>query len=408
MKKYILLLALAVLLLESSFGQVTKESYEKAVDLLNCKTVELSLKDDKNLMGFQEKCPCNSSSYIQVNQFLESTDLSATAALSKEIESLKKVFKENWPKDTVIAFLSDDIFADKTKYQKINAFAEKRKGKPEFDSYKASLETNLLNLLETTRQEELSKYESQQTNIENRVTALEQNQNVKEEKPGILGSFSDYLVLLAIVLVILCLFLAIRKRDNYEELLPRILESRRLNDLIHAQSNSLSRGMRNNNSSSSEIRDMQGRIRDLESQINRLNNDIEKLKQPRSSYFSSPSISNQEVRQPEPKTEILFLSTPNSDGSFNESSASNTYKDGASIYKLVKTGISNAIFQIDEKETSIKLALQYPDKNIDPVCDAENAFNPRANRISTIKMGEAELQNGKWIINSKAVIRYED
>ena len=72
-KKYILLLALTVLLLESSFGQVTKESYEKAVDLLNCKTVELSLKDDKNLMGFQEKCPCNSSSYIQVNQFLEST-----------------------------------------------------------------------------------------------------------------------------------------------------------------------------------------------------------------------------------------------------------------------------------------------------------------------------------------------
>ena len=74
----------------------------------------------------------------------------------------------------------------------------------------------------------------------------------------------------------------------------------------------------------------------------------------------------------------------------------------------MKTGNSKANFQIDEKETSIKLALQYPDKNIDPVCDAENAFNPRANRISTIKMGEAELQNGKWIINSKAVIRYED
>ena len=74
----------------------------------------------------------------------------------------------------------------------------------------------------------------------------------------------------------------------------------------------------------------------------------------------------------------------------------------------MRTGNANAKFQIDEKETSIKLALQYPDKNIDPVCDAENAFNPRANRISTIKMGEAELQNGKWIIISKAVIRYED
>src|SRR5690606_5277239 len=110
----------------------------------------------------------------------------------------------------------------------------------------------------------------------------------------------------------------------------RVLESRRLKDLIHSQSNSTSSGMRYNNFTSSEIRDMQGRIRDLESQINRLNNDIEKLKQPNSTYPISPSTSNQEVRQPEPKTEILFLSTPNSDGSFNESSASNTYKDGAS------------------------------------------------------------------------------
>lgn len=409
MKKYILLLVLAIILVKTSFGQVSRESYEKAVDLLNCKTVELSLKDDKNLKGFKEKCPCNSSSYTQLNQFLESTNLSATAALSSEIESLKNVFKENWPKDTVITFLSDNIFADKTKYQKINAFAEKRKGKPGFESYKTGLVSDLSAYLkENLTQQATSKFEIQQSNIESRVSELEKNQNSKKEKLGIFGGFSDYLVLLAIVLGILGLFLALRKRDNYEELLIKILESRRMKEMIQSQNSSANGGMRHNYYNSSEIRDMQGRIRDLELQIHKLNIAIEKLKPSNAPYSPIPSPSNLENRQPEPKTEILFLSTPNSDGSFNESSASNTYKDGASIYRLIKTGNVNAKFQIDEKETSIKLALQYPDKNIDPVCDADNAFNPKSNRISTINMGEVELQNGKWIIISKALIHYED
>ena len=52
-----------------------------------------------------------------------------------------------------------------------------------------------------------------------------------------------------------------------------------------------------------------------------------------------------------------------------------------------------AEFQIDERESSVKLALQYPDKNIDPVCEALNAFNPRARTIVTVEggMGEVEL-----------------
>lgn len=409
MKKNILLLVLAVMLFEPSFGQVTKKSYEKAIDLLNCKTVELSLKDDENLMGFQEKCPCNSSSYIQVNQFLESTNLGATAALSREIESLKNIFKENWPKDIVITFLSDGVFADETKYQKIHAFAEKRKGKPEFDSYKASLKTDLTTYLkEKVTQEATSKYETKQSNIERRVSELENNHKISANTSWLNGITSQIIfvaIITSLLFTFLTLFLVPKlfyTNDNEVSNSVRNYVKKKINEAGYTRASS------NNQFISSELRDASNRIRDLESQINRLKIDIEKLKQPKSTHPSIASTSNQEVRQPEPKTEILFLSTPNSDGSFNESSASNTYKDGASIYRLMKTGSAIAKFQIDEKETSIKLALQYPDKNIDPACDAENAFNSRANRISTIKMGEAELQNGKWIINSKAVIRYED
>lgn len=412
MKKNILLLVLAVMLFEPSFGQVSRESYEKAVDILNYQSVYYSLSVLSPTNGvtakFKTNCNCeNNPVFEKIKSSIQETELK-TIEISNEIQKLKSQDISAFDQSRALDFLLNASFNES---KILKDFRNQLEQKGKFSDYKANLTQQLEGVLQENIQANTSSQnesESMLSALERRIQIIEQNQNVKEEKPGIFGGFSDYLVLLAIVLGILGLFLALRKRDNYEELLPRILESRRLKDMIHSQSNSTNSGTRHNNSTSSEIRDMQGRIRDLESQINRINNDIEKLKQPKSTYSSNPSNSNQEVRQPEPKTEILFLSTPNSDGSFNESSASNTYKDGASIYRLMKTGSANAKFQIDEKETSIKLALQYPDKNIDPVCDAENAFNPRANRISTIKMGEAELQNGKWIINSKAVIRYED
>lgn len=400
------------MLFEPSFGQVTKESYQRAVDILNYQSAYYSLSVLSPTSGvtakFKTNCNCeNNPVFEKIKSSIPETELE-TIEISSEIQELKSQDISAFDQSRALDFLLNASFNES---EILKDFRNQLDQKGKLSDYKANLTQHLEGVLQENIQANTSNQnesESKLSALENRIKIIEQNQDVNEESPGIFGGFSDYLVLLAIILSILGLFLALRKRDNYEELLPRILESRRLKDLIHSQNNSTSSGVRQINSTASEIRDMQGRIRDLESQFKRLNIDIEKSKQTQSNSSPFDSSINQEIKQPEPKTETLFLSTPNSDGSFNESSASNTYKDGASIYKLMKTGTVNAKFQIDDKETSIKLALQYPDKNIDPVCDAENAFNPRANRISTIKMGEAELQNGKWIINSKAVIRYEN
>lgn len=113
--------------------------------------------------------------------------------------------------------------------------------------------------------------------------------------------------------------------------------------------------------------------------------------------------------QPEiPKTPpIFFLSTPNSDGSFNNSSANFSFREGASIYKFQNTKDNRAQFKVDERDASVKLALSYPDKNIDPVCDALNAFDPRARKIFTVEPGLAELVGDRWRVITKARIRYE-
>lgn len=411
MKKNILLLVLAVMLFKPSFGQVSKETYEQAVDILNYQSVYYSLSVLSPTSGvtakFKTNCNCeNNPAFEQIKSSIPETE-PKTIEISNKIQELKNQDISAFDQTRALDFLLNASFNESTILKDFKSQLEQKR---KFSDYTENIKQKLGAVLQegipvnTTSQKES---DNKLSDFDDRIRALETIPNPPSEKSGLLGGLTDYLVLLAIILGVLALFLALRKKDNYEELLPRILESRRLKDMLQSHNNS-KQSPQSNNYNSSEIRDMQGRIRDLESQINRLNNDIEKLKQVKSTYSSSPSTSNQEIRQTEPKTEILFLSTPNSDGSFNESSASNTYKDGASIYRLMKTGSVNAKFQIDEKETSIKLALQYPDKNIDPVCDAENAFNPRANRISTIKMGEAELQNGKWIINSKAIIRYED
>lgn len=104
----------------------------------------------------------------------------------------------------------------------------------------------------------------------------------------------------------------------------------------------------------------------------------------------------------------FYLSSPNSDGSFNENPTSLNYKDGTSIYKFTKTFNNKAVFQIYDSQTSIRLALTFPDKCIYPVCDSLNAYNLNAIEIETIQLGEAELIEDKWIVTKKAHISYNE
>ena len=156
-------------------------------------------------------------------------------------------------------------------------------------------------------------------------------------------------------------------------------------------------------------------LRSLKDEIERLKLEVKQLNSKTPSrnlpleIVNPPQEATQitEFKQVEVKSDVFFLSTPNSDGSFNESSASATYKEGASIYRFTRMGSGKAKFQLDERETSVKLAIQYPDKNIHPVCEELNAFDKNTKSIATKQVGEAELNGGKWIVNVKARISYE-
>ena len=407
MKQKIVLLLTALFLFGFTQAQVSKESYAKAVDFLNCKTIELSLKDDKNISEFQKKCPCGITTYTQINQFLTSVKLEATISLSNEVEGLKEMFKKNWKKTDAVTFLSESVFSDKTRYQKISAFADKRKGKLEFDNYKANLKADIENDLmesestltvpQTTTRKDTT---IPQPSFEDRSSELENKIKTKKDDNNVLGGIADYLILFSIMLSVISLFLGFGKQSGNDNEVTNEIKSYVRKKIDETNWN---RSAQNINVVSVELRDANNRIRDLETQVEKIKSQLINSN-PVPSY-TQPTI--QEVKQPEVRPEIFFLSSPNADGSFDESSASSIYREGATIYRFNKIGNNKAKFQIDDKEASIKLALQYRDIRIDPVCEATNAFN-QAKKISTVQQGEAELQSSKWVVNKKAKIKYEN
>jgi hypothetical protein len=413
MKQKIVSLLTALFLFGYTQAQVSKESYVKAVDFLNCNTVGLTLSEE-TIQQYQQQCNCNATDFAQINDFLTSVGkLDATIALSNEVESLKKSFKENWKKEDVVNFLSENIFSDR-KFQKIVAFANKRKGKLEFDTFKSNLRIELANILvetESVSQETVTPTNTsiEKLNFEERILTLEKNQKAQNECNGFLGGLDDYLILFSVLLGVIAILLALRKRSsekNYNSLIDDLIRSQRMNSHFLSQQ-SIHRSPPSYNSNNVELREVNDRITDLKTQIEKIKSQLHNLNSLSSNMAQTKQPSYQEVKQPEVRPEIFFLSSPNADGSFDESTASLTYKEGATIYRFTKIGYNKSIFQIDDKEASIKLALQYRDRRIDPVCEATNAFN-QAKNISTVEHGQAELKSGKWVVNKKAKIQYEN
>ena len=107
-----------------------------------------------------------------------------------------------------------------------------------------------------------------------------------------------------------------------------------------------------------------------------------------------------------------YLSTPNSDGTFNESSMSNQFRPSASVYKFLITkanGSQHAEFTVANDYDAVKDALSSPGSYLDPVCESINPYFPGAKRIVNIRPGQAVKQGDKWIVKPehKARIRYE-
>jgi len=402
-------------------AQVSEDAFKKAVDYVNCKAVEFSLKSKLDILKqYQKSCSCkDGAANTEISNFLAGVGgYDATIALANEIELLKKQFNNNWKVEDEVIFLTENIFADKTKYQKLYLFADKRKNDTGFATFKSDLKKELPAILakqtlvsNQTQPNADSLNQIKPATLEERLTMLEQSKKLAEEEKGWFSRNLNIFVIISLILAIILFILKIIQiANNSSSGEEDVSEKVRKYVKDKISDASFNKGSSNQGVGSFAISNLEDKIRRLEIELREVKSQVDNSKipfevvQPRYEQQSW-----QDTRQPEVKTETFFLSTPNSDGSFNDSSVSPTYKEGASIYRFTKVGNNRAKFQIDEREASVKLALTYPDKSIDPVCDAVNAFNPKAKRITTVEAGEAELLNDKWIVNKtqKAKISYE-
>lgn len=408
---------------------VKKEAFEKAVDYLNCKLVERSLQISPArgvLNSFKEKCKCDQyPDFETIHSSIPSSE-SEIIGLSREIDNIKREYRSGMEFEKALNFLSDEIFKDENRKKIHNLAKASEKNLQKHKAFVQDLKDNVSKILKASlsqaspqESERVAKKESPQEServakkdesrfeLESRLEQLESRIKDLESRDGwfkgVTFEIDAFALLLSLALFGSLIFLFFQSLKSFRTSLE--------GEELKAIREDVERRV-------SPFNEALSRLNFIESEYRRLKSDLQSLKapafsqqsvqptfvQPTSTNLSPPSASNASIEK-----KVLYFSVPNPDGTFSASSASQTYQENRSIYKFfLDASASKAEFKIDdENDYSAKLAIYYSDKIIDPVCESENEFSFNARRISTTRLGKAELSGDKWIVKTKARIRYE-
>ena len=371
-------------------------AFNKVVDYLDCKLVEISINRSSKqnaIDNFKSNCNCDSEPGYTTIQNAISEDVKATRELSKQINSIKSKYRPTWKTENAIAYLKDTVF---TNNESLKTFNGKYSNDESYKAVKQSIEEQVRKRIKPTQPP---------AEVKVQIPTTEGSTETATVPSGIF-TLPVIILIVFVALLIIAVIVIIGKLNS-----NRVPEH-----IVYFVESKISKAIQgltfnNNRTSSNENKNSNFLNKNIEDQIRLLEEKVAKLQLEVNSFQNRQIVkpSSSVVPDNRPNEEVFYLSTPNTDGSFDNSDVSQFYKDGASIYRFVKTLSNRASFYIEDKEDSINRALQYPDKRIDPVCEAQNAFNPKAKSIKTITPGEVELIGDKWVIsfNKKAKIRYE-
>ena len=378
---------------------ISKVDFDKAVNYLNCKSVMLALKHsptDSVTAKFKSKCNCDEFPAAQLIKASIPESESKTVDLSNEINSI--IENENI-KDTtaLIKLLTEDIFVKKEKYAKIYAFATDQKKVKDINLLKKELknkfrDSNFFSNANTT----IVLEEGPPTNIPNKD---EINLNKSGWFVGISSQMIVVSIFFSLIFVLIFFFISKHLISKLEYKLEEI-KSKFQSVKEQASGPTTNQNPRLNNDSE-EIQ------KQIKEEIARLKSDlqiqIDQLKK------SSTVTSN--VVTSDPKVIALgnkfYLLIPESDKLFNATSKHTTLRAGESMYEATETAKNIAEFSICNNVSSMNRALTNSSRFIKPACEEQNEPGI-ATRIITVTPGKIELENDKWIVRQKAIIRYEN
>lgn len=167
-------------------------------------------------------------------------------------------------------------------------------------------------------------------------------------------------------------------------------------------------------------------IRRLKEDNHQLRSEIDLLKeQIRLIHEELAKLQSKATEQPEPPHKIdrpvdhpidqlpvrrtFYMRTPHPDGFFNNQSKSDHFRPFESVYEFEMDPNDSAAanFHLVSDQDTQTQAIQTFNRYIEPVCESEEPFNPKATRIVTIAPGKAVLKGDRWEVAQKAMIRYE-
>jgi len=129
-----------------------------------------------------------------------------------------------------------------------------------------------------------------------------------------------------------------------------------------------------------------------------LKSNMEKLTQPSPKIVSSVPVE-------ESIANTFYMTGPTNN--YFPSSAKSSRRENT-VYKFtLQPGGNEARFELHTTGASISEIIKVIESYIKPACDEENLPSSNIRNIVTRKQGVAILDNEKWIIKDKAVIRYE-
>jgi len=233
----------------------------------------------------------------------------------------------------------------------------------------------------------------------NRIKHFEENLNGKRESSNSLA-IAFFIVTLFLLLIMTVIFYFIYTRLK--------TEIKKHNHIINTPKGSIIQ-------ENKELNKVQNDINMIRQDFRQMQNSIEKIQREKNTIVQEEkqfSVYNPTIDISEPKeakVEEFFMSTPNDDGSFNQSNSSQFFRPTASFYRFIINNSNNtkANFFFVDDEWAVATASDFPQTYIDPVCEAVNAVNNHSKRIVTLHQGIVEKSGDKWVLIKKASIRYE-
>lgn len=245
-----------------------------------------------------------------------------------------------------------------------------------------------------------------------------------EGQAAVSGSASrgrfDYWVLLPLVLlVVLCLVLWRKYQEIKEELRARKVEMRSFND-NYFKKNGGSGGAAGLDRKAIEraVADSSV-IAELNQAIGRLQLRISQLEGKPAAVVATPGAVAAPVTPAAPKNklkvvdpvkavdgaDVFYMSGPVNN--YFPNSAKSFTKDNTVYRFKVSPNKQDAEFELHTSGAPINEIVQLAESYIKSACDEENLPSYPVKNIITRKAGQAILEGDKWVIKSKALIRYE-